>query len=58
LRDIEKLGRKKLYCLFDPGDHWLFEIRKSRSRKADFSLIPEHSIERIGSSSEQYPVFE
>jgi len=57
LRNIWPLGRKKLYYVFDLGDHWLFEIRKLRSRKSDADLPPGQIIERIGPNPEQYPVF-
>ena len=56
LREIWPLGRKKLYYVFDLGDHWLFEVRKLRSRKADASLDPRQIVERIGPNPEQYPV--
>jgi len=32
LKDIYPLKRLKLYYLFDFGDNWLFEIRKSRKK--------------------------
>ena len=32
LKDIYPLKGMKLYYIFDLGDHWLFEIRKSRKK--------------------------
>ena len=32
LKDIYPLKSLKLYYIFDLGDHWLFEIRKSRKK--------------------------
>jgi len=49
----------KLYYLFDFGDSWLFEIRKSRKKKTEdkkqkYPVV----IESIGTNPEQYPEYE
>lgn len=49
----------KLYYLFDFGDSWLFEIRKSRKKKTE-DKKKKHPviIESIGTNPEQYPEYE
>ena len=40
LKDIYPLKSLKLYYLFDLGDNWLFEIRKSRKK-----VLPQEDME-------------
>ena len=59
LNEIYPLKGYKLYYLFDFGDSWLFEIKKSRKKKAEnketkYPLI----IESTGVNPEQYPEYE
>ncbi len=49
----------KLYYLFDFGDCWLFEIRKSRKKKVAVSSKKYPVvIESLGANPEQYPEYE
>jgi hypothetical protein len=49
----------KLYYVFDFGDHWLFEIRKSRKKTEFMSGVSyPRIIEKIGLNPTQYPSFE
>jgi hypothetical protein len=59
LNEIYPLKGYKLYYLFDFGDSWLFEIKKSRKKKIEnnkfkYPLI----IESTGVNPEQYPEYE
>ena len=56
LNEIYPLNGFKLYYLFDFGDSWLFEIRKSRKKKVanKQSKVPA-LIESSGANPEQYP---
>ncbi len=59
LNEIYPLQGYKLYYLFDFGDSWLFEIKKSRKKKLEnkkykYPLI----IESTGINPEQYPDYE
>jgi hypothetical protein len=59
LKDLYPLGRKKLYYLFDFGDHWTFEIRKARGAKEPEAGIKyPRVVEAIGPDPEQYPIGE
>ena len=56
LNEIYPLKGYKLYYLFDFGDSWLFEIKKTRKKKIEnkkfkYPLI----IESTGVNPEQYP---
>lgn len=56
LVDIFPLGRRKLYYLFDFGDKWLFEVRKSRGSKAPVAGVEyPRVVEAIGPNPQQYP---
>jgi hypothetical protein len=54
-----KKGRK-LFYLFDYGDHWLFKITKSRKKPQVPVQGVEYPrvVEKIGSNPEQYPMYE
>ena len=59
LNQIYPSNGLKLFYLFDFGDEWLFEIRKSRKKKTkdiavDYPLI----IAKVGENPEQYPSYE
>mgnify|MGYP005642590551 FL=1 len=59
LKDIYPLGRKKLYYLFDFGDKWTFEIRKTRGgKKPEAGIKYPRVVEAIGPDPEQYPIWE
>ena len=59
LNDIYPIAGYKLYYLFDFGDSWLFEIKKSRKK-----IVEEKNkkypilIESTGVNPEQYPDYE
>ena len=59
LNEIYPLKGKKLYYLFDFGDNWLFEIKKSRKKKTEDkeSNYPA-LIESSGINPDQYPEYE
>jgi hypothetical protein len=59
LNEIYPLSGLKLYYLFDFGDHWLFEITKSRktAKKAKGIRYPR-VIESVGKNPEQYPEYD
>lgn len=49
LNEIYPLGNLKFYFLYDFGDKWIFQIRKSRKRiKAETNVKYPRIIERIG----------
>ena len=59
LNQIYPLNGLKLYYLFDFGDSWLFEIRKSRKKKnAEEGQKYPVLIESIGINPEQYPEYD
>lgn len=59
LRDFYPLGNLKLYYLFDLGDAWTFEIRKSRTvRPPQLGVAYPRIVERLGPDPQQYPPFE
>jgi hypothetical protein len=59
LGDVWPLGRKKLYYIFDFGDQWTFEIRKSRGEKEPTKGTSyPRVIQSIGPNPEQYPLFD
>ena len=59
LEQIYPLTGQKLYYLFDFGDSWLFQIKKSRKKA---TLEPKTKYPRVtksaGANPEQYPVYE
>jgi hypothetical protein len=59
LDQIYPLTGQKLYYLFDLGDSWLFQIKKSRKKA---TLEPKTKYPRVtksaGVNPEQYPVYE
>ena len=58
LYPLEK-GRK-LYYLFDYGDHWLFRITKSRKRPQEpkTGIKYPRLLSEVGKAPEQYPIWE
>ena len=59
LKDIYPLGRKKLYYLFDFGDKWTFEIRKTRGvKKPEAGIKYPRVVEAVGPDPDQYPIWE
>jgi len=58
LYPLEK--RKKLYYMFDYGDHWLFSVTKSRKKaqQAKQGIKYPRIINETGSKPEQYPSWE
>ena len=56
LNELYPITSFKLYYLFDFGDHWLFEIKKSRKKKIVQENIKfPRVIEKQGENPEQYP---
>lgn len=56
LNEIYPLTGYKLYYLFDFGDSWLFEIKKSRKKKTEIKQTKYPAlIESSGVNPEQYP---
>jgi hypothetical protein len=51
---------KKLFYLFDYGDHWLFKVSKSRKKpqQSQKGIKYPRVIEKIGQNPEQYPMWE
>ena len=59
LNEIYPLTGAKLYYLFDFGDCWLFEIKKSKKKKnLDQNITLPQLIESSGKNPEQYPEWE
>ena len=59
LNEIYPLTGYKLYYLFDFGDEWLFQIKKSRKRvPLDSSVSYPRIIKSTGVNPEQYPEYE
>lgn len=59
LNEIYPLTGYKLYYLFDFGDEWLFQIKKSKKRVAiDSSASYPRITKSIGGNPEQYPNYE
>ena len=59
LNEIYPITGYKLYYLFDFGDNWLFQIKKSR-KKLEVSKQVKYPrlIKSIGTNPEQYPEYE
>ena len=56
LNEIYPITGYKLYYLFDFGDSWLFQIKKSRKRaSADSNLDYPRIVKAVGDNPEQYP---
>ncbi len=56
LNEIYPMTGAKLYYLFDFGDCWLFEIKKSKKKRYMISEITlPRLIESSGENPEQYP---
>ena len=56
LNEIYPITGYKLYYLFDYGDSWLFQIKKSRKRLIeDCSIKYPRIIKSSGTNPEQYP---
>jgi hypothetical protein len=59
LAEVFPTGRRRLFYLFDFGDHWTFEVRKARgSKPPDPTVEYPRVIERRGPDPVQYPVYE
>jgi len=59
LNEIYPITGYKLYYLFDFGDSWIFQIKKSRKkRNENKSTIYPVLIESTGINPEQYPDYE
>ena len=61
LEKLYPLGKnRKLFYLFDYGDHWLFKVTKSRKKARDPIQGIEYPrlIEEVGKKPEQYPSWE
>ncbi len=59
LNEIYPITGYKLYYLFDFGDSWLFQIKKSRKRKTEESSVKyPRVINSVGENPEQYPEYD
>ncbi len=59
LNEIYPMSGFKLYYLFDFGDSWLFEIRKSRKKKILEGNSPLPTVvESYGDNPDQYPEYD
>ncbi len=59
LNEIYPMTGYKLYYLFDFGDSWLFQIKKSRKKlQASKQLNYPRLVESMGANPEQYPEYE
>ncbi|MCP4988106.1 MAG: plasmid pRiA4b ORF-3 family protein [Colwellia sp.] len=59
LNEIYPMTGFKLYYLFDYGDNWLFQIKKSRKRVVeDVKVEYPRVVKSMGVSPEQYPEYE
>ena len=59
LNEIYPMTGVKLYYLFDFGDSWIFEIKKSRKKKIVTSDIKlPRVIDSTGENPEQYPEYD
>ena len=58
LNEIYPMTGYKLYYLFDFGDEWIFEIKKSRKiKEKDKKIKYPNLIESTGINPEQYPEY-
>ena len=59
LNEIYPMTGVKLYYLFDYGDNWLFQIKKSRKRVVeDVKVKYPRIVKSMGVSPEQYPEYD
>jgi hypothetical protein len=59
LNEIYPIPGLKLYYLFDFGDSWLFQIKKSRKRLTEDSNVKyPRIVESLGINPEQYPDYD
>ncbi len=59
LNEIYPISGLKLYYLFDFGDSWLFQIKKSRKRLVEDSKVKyPRVVKAAGINPEQYPEYE
>lgn len=59
LNEIYPITGYKLYYLFDFGDNWLFQIKKSRKRVVEGSGVKYPRVVKVsGANPEQYPEYE
>ena len=59
LNQIYPITGYKLYYLFDFGDCWLFQIKKSRKRLVEDSAVKyPRVVKSFGENPEQYPDYE
>ncbi len=59
LNEIYPIPGFKLYYLFDFGDSWLFQIKKSRKRLSKDSEVKyPRVVESLGVNPEQYPEYD
>jgi hypothetical protein len=59
LNEIYPLSGYKIYYLFDFGDSWLFQIKKSRKKlEEDKQIKYPRLIKSTGINPEQYPEYE
>jgi len=59
LNEVYPLKGYKLYYLFDFGDSWIFEIKKSRKKITEDKKVKyPRVIESSGVNPEQYPEYE
>lgn len=55
LNEVYPINGLKLYYIFDFGDNWIFEIRKSRKKKMSQENVQyPRIIERTGNNPDQY----
>ena len=55
LSSIYPLGNLKFYFLYDFGDNWIFQIRKSRKRiEAKTNIEYPHIVQKIGQDPESH----
>ena len=59
LNEIYPLTGYKIYYLFDFGDSWLFQVKKSRKRLAEDRQVKyPRVVKSAGVNPEQYPEYE
>ncbi len=59
LNELYPLTGFKIYYLFDFGDSWLFQIKKSRKKlKEDKKVNYPRLVKSIGINPDQYPEYE
>lgn len=59
LHDVYPLVGYKVYYLFDFGDSWLFQIKKSRKKLQEEKDVKyPRLVKSVGENPEQYPEYE